>query len=264
MLGDSENVKDTQRDTGKNPVKDSFSNNSVSVPYLKSELLSDSYPKLNKLITALYIVTDIIEKDEPIRLKLRTLGVEILSDMNSTSRTELYKKTVSVLSFLDIASAINLISEMNFNILKKEFTELAQFLEASKESTQVNHLWLEDFLKPKETFIQKDIDLLQNKNQKDKATSEPKKDNKDTKVFAPTIKDWNASYSLKKQRREEIIKAIKMNGGSATIAEVKAKAGVSLAGFSEKTLQRELVSMVKELVLDKTGDKRWSKYVLKA
>lgn len=257
------NYKDSDKnlkDTEKNSLKDSLS---LSVPYLKSDLLSESYPKLSKLITALYIVTDIIEKDEPIRLKLRTLGVEILSDINSASRTDIYKKTTAVLSFLDIASAINLISEMNFNILKKEFVDLAQSLETSKESAKVNHLWLEDFLKPKENFIQKDNGLPRPINQKDKTSPEFKKDNKENKLPSNALKDSNLSFVLKKQRREDIIKAIKINGGSATIAEVKARSGNSLATFGEKTLQRELLAMVKDLVLEKTGDKRWSKYVLK-
>jgi hypothetical protein len=37
----------------------------------------------------------------------------------------------------------------------------------------------------------------------------------------------------------------------------------ALISCSEKTLQRELVSMVKNGVLDKMGEKRWSRYFLK-
>ena len=37
-----------------------------------------SYTKTHKLVTALYMVTDIIDKEEPIRNKLRILGVEII------------------------------------------------------------------------------------------------------------------------------------------------------------------------------------------
>ena len=59
-----------------------------------------SYTKTDKLITALYMVTDIIDRDEPLRNKLRTLGVEILSDIVSGSRTNLDKKIRYKISFL--------------------------------------------------------------------------------------------------------------------------------------------------------------------
>jgi hypothetical protein len=84
-------------------------------------------------------------------------------------------------------------------------------------------------------------------------------------------KDTNASdfHILKKQRRDEIINIIGKKGGNATITDIKnsayglpAQAG-SLVSCGEKTLQRELVSMVKDGVLNKTGEKRWSRYFIK-
>jgi len=69
-----------------------------------------SFTKTNKLITAVYMVTDIIDKEEPLRNKLRTLGLEILSDP-PIARTVL--AIGQLMSFLDIASAVGIISEMN-------------------------------------------------------------------------------------------------------------------------------------------------------
>ena len=83
-----------------------------------------SYSKTNKLVTALFMVTDIIDKEEPLRSKLRTLGTEIISDMHSIPQNA-YNKISEIVSFLEIASAVNIISEMNCNILRKEFIELA-------------------------------------------------------------------------------------------------------------------------------------------
>jgi hypothetical protein len=75
--------------------------------------------------------------------------------------------------------------------------------------------------------------------------------------------------ALKKQRRESIIYVVKNISGGATIKDIKDmaktmpdKAG-SIISCSEKTLQRELVSMVKDNVLEKMGEKRWSKYFLR-
>src|SRR5665647_23369 len=80
-----ENIKDT----GKNSQKDTLS---LSNSYGVQAFHSGSYTKASKLVTALYMVTDVMDKDEPIRNKLRNLGAEIISDIHSmpTSACLLY------------------------------------------------------------------------------------------------------------------------------------------------------------------------------
>ncbi len=266
-----------QKDTEQN-LKDSSSSLDITI---KDSSLSVSYPRLNKLITALYIVTDIMDKEEPIRTKLRTLGVEILSDINSLSTLKLNEKIQAILSFLDIASAVNLVSEMNFNILQKEFLAMR---ESIKESKQVNPAWLEEFLahsaETSEARKNFDINLASNNkghsvgrpinNQRIKTRIGVQKGSTLMKALSDktnslsdinfSTKDRNSFDLLKKQRREEIIKSIKDNSGNATITDIKAKASGSLSTCGEKTLQRELMSMIKDGVLNKTGEKRWSRY----
>ena len=108
------------------------------------------YSKTNKLITALYMVTDIMDKEEPLRNKLRTLGVNIISDTpplqySGEGRGEVFKIRfiTELISLLDIASAIGIISEMNHNILRKEFLKLKKSITEVKEE---NPMWLEEFL----------------------------------------------------------------------------------------------------------------------
>ena len=113
MFREEKNLKDLQKDT----------QNPALLPPLTMGRVGEgslSYTKTNKLSTALYMVTDIIDKDEPLRNKLRTLGTEIISDMSS-SPSNICNKISDIMSFLDIASAVNIISEMNCSILKKEF-----------------------------------------------------------------------------------------------------------------------------------------------
>ena len=253
-----------------------------------------SYKKINKLITALYMVTDIIDKDEPIRNKLRTLGLEILSDTyTSFARTVLASRVDEVVSFLDIASALNFISEMNCAILKKEFFELKGSIQ---ESTQVKPSWLEGFLKnsPLEEYplggggrnlstptrwslghpsrgelipkghtrigVQKGSTLM-------KALSSIKDMHKNDPAPYEAVGFRSGFDMLKKQRRFDITNIIKNNGGSSTIRDIRIKIGNGTQNSltcSEKTLQRELMSMTKDGVLNKTGEKRWSRYFVKS
>ena len=263
---------------------------------LKDKTLSPvSYTKTNKLITALYMVTDTIDKEEPMRLKLRTLGIEILSDSASLQKgilSNLNEKINAVLSFLNIASDVGMFSEMNCNILRKEFIELKQSIQGF---TTQNHLWLEEFIQssspdkgrneegldPFQTFplsrgkgfskrqgtrigVQKGSTLM-------KALS--------NKVSTMSLKNSPAPYEaegfrsgfgiLKSKRREEIISIIKacpssgvdkLNGMS--IKDIALAIRSLGEEMGEKTLQRELVSMIKDNVLKKTGAKRWSQYFL--
>src|SRR3989338_4038819 len=119
-------------------IKDSNTDISISV---KDMYFSVSYTKTHKLITALYMVTDIIDKEEPIRSKLINLGTQIVSDMHSVP-AEAGGKIAETVSFLNIASAMNFISEMNCNILKKEFLELKASIQ---ESVDMKPKWLADF-----------------------------------------------------------------------------------------------------------------------
>lgn len=263
-------------------LKDSVTDLGITV---KDSPLPIAYTKTNKLITALYMVTDIIDKDEPLRGKLRTLGAGIISDISSAPFNVCHKIS-EVMSFLDIASAVNIISPMNANILRKEFVELDQAIKeaanniGNKIGTLNRHINLSEYFKQEdETPVLEQPNHSHNQNSIGHARSNSvgvqkgstllkalsKVTVSDKKIVTkPTQAHVHNFDILKKQRREEIINFIKKNGGNATITDIKNGAHGSLVSTSEKTLQRELISMIKDSVLNKTGEKRWSKYFLKS
>jgi len=277
---------------GNNNLKDSVTN-TLNIA-LKDNFISISYAKTNKLITALFMVTDVMDKEEPLRNKLRFLGTGIISDTYS-NLNNLERKISETLSFLDISFAIGLISEMNLNILKKEFSELEKSVK--EFVSQKNPMWLEEFMKTPvssveahthdedqnslkeiKTNISHSIGHIQHtrigvqkggtlmKVLSDKVTSFPALKNHSSNT--QTHLDSQNYDLLKKRRRDEIISIIKNKlsvfpeSSGATITDIKNSAEGALVSCGEKTLQRELVSMVHDGVLKKTGEKRWSKYRL--
>ncbi len=236
---------------------------------IKDIPIAISYKKTNKLVTALYMVTDIIDADEPLRNKLRTLGTDVISDIHEMPARACIKIS-QILAFLDIARTMNIISAMNCDILRKEFGELNQSIRDSRETNdnsgdlEVN---LSDFFKEElpelrsasshgRIGVQKGSTLM--KALSDRTNTMSDRNNSYRTSQKPAV-DFDM---LKKERRYQIVNLIKAGGGSATISDIKNKAEGALASCGEKTLQRELVSMVKDGVLKKTGEKRWSRYFL--
>ena len=248
----------------------SFNSLKDTNPVIKDSHISLSYTKTNKLVTALYMVTDILEKDEPIRIKLRTLGADIISDIHSLP-TKANNKISALVSLLDIASSINLISAMNHSILKKEFTELKNAIENSKTGTE-NPLWLEEFIKAEISPISpltplqhpQESPLSLEKNYKGHGVSDRLVSSISlVKKTAPPAERFNKEKfnDLKSQRREEIIKMIKEKK-EVSIKDISIALKSLGKDRGEKTLQRELFSMVSHGVLKKVGEKRWSRYSL--
>ncbi|MFA6257043.1 MAG: hypothetical protein WCT29_03335 [Candidatus Paceibacterota bacterium] len=271
MLRDGKNLTDSQ--------KDPLSNTDIA---LKDSPFPISYQKTNKLITALYMVTDIIDRDEPLRNKLRTLGAGVVSDIN-LEPAKACRKIAEIMSFLDIASAVNIVSAMNCNILRKEFYELDQAIRESLNEPQIlnKQIDLSEFFRnelpsPRGGYevdrrstslgVQKASTLLKSIHQiSDKI---PRARGAGAHTLVSHM--HGAAFEVSKgQRRADILNIIKSSGGSATIKDIKDRASHltdknnTLSTLGEKTLQRELIAMVHDGVLNKIGEKRWSKYSIK-
>lgn len=297
MLPEEKNLKDTPQDS----IKDT-SNSSVSLMPYRTDY-SAYYIRTNKLITALYMVTDMMRYDEPLRTKLRELGIKILSDIVSGSREHLkdFESGITeVLFLLDIGRDVGMISEMNAGILSKEFSSLRESIQ--KNFVQSN-LWLKDFLTTAPSVeidfkspaspvsrmidrvvppiggfsgkghgtsigVQKGstlVNALKSVRMSDNLSSHLNNSNRGGHVLKEKADNFDA---LKNKRREEITSIIKsknITGGVSvglTITDIKNNAKDTLVSCSEKTLQRELVSMVSDRILYRTGSKRWSQYFL--
>ena len=131
-----------QKDTKKTDLNIYGQSNVSDIKSLSDRSIYDfANKKTEKLVTALYMVSDCMDTDDALKVKLRLLGVELLSDIYKLSilspmdkhnyigisLTHIYE----LLSFIEIAYTIGFISEMNTTILKKEFSALATDLQGN-------------------------------------------------------------------------------------------------------------------------------------
>jgi len=200
------------------------------------------YKKTEKLVSALYLISNFLSDKEPIKWQLRESGIDLLSQNVSVSLIN------KILSLLQVAHVSGMVSEMNFNILKFEFEALIQRLEQIEKDSLKGHVLSEDF------FTVSTQGETLNREKGFSLGTNPKGHN--------TVSDRPArplgGLSFKSNRQDIIIGLLK-KGGELGIKDFT----TAIKDCSEKTIQRELATLVSKGQVKKAGEKRWSRYSLK-
>ncbi|NQV88440.1 MAG: hypothetical protein HQ402_02720 [Parcubacteria group bacterium] len=244
------------------------------------------YKKLEKLISAVYMITNFFSENEPLKWSIRDLSGQLISqiidikDRVSADRNvvldEIKNLILDLVSRLEVAHFAGLISEMNFSILKKEFSILLGAL-VEKNSSEQKFLFPGSFFEipdnrdamPSIGQVPKsrsDFSRTKNITQEPSALSYrdnnvrlPKEDFSKGHISQPS-KTHSAEGPVKnkKNNRQNIIVGFLAKNKVGTIKDIS----LMIKGCSEKTVQRELLFMVKNGVLKKEGERRWSRYSL--
>jgi hypothetical protein len=229
--------------------------------------------KTEKLTAALYLVTDYISDNEPLKWKLRTRALDLLAgvpsvqkDMSGSAGWERYLLGVNeIVSYLAVGTMLGGVSRMNFEILREEYRSLQLAVEdqASRQSLR-DYLFVRNLRSAKPVDAVSDAPFKQssNLNSADRPVGRelprPHIGQKDNKVLsANDLYGLNTKDNKKSIRKEQIISWLKDKPWTS-IAEI-AKA---LPDCGAKTVQRELLEMVSLGVLKKQGERRWSRYML--
>lgn len=220
--------------------------------------------QVEKLVAALFLITT-QDSTDPAREELRRISLRFLDEavtllvdaaLNSGLRFARWRAHgYRLLSLLKIAEAAGLVSEMNGGVLREAITaclkrvaeRLSRTLSlASLEVSEPDQLAEFPSIAIKDTMI-KDISMPE----------APKPARRATKSGVRSGVPAEVRASRHSDRETTIAGLIRERG----VVSVKDVASV-IRGVSEKTLQRELLSMVAKGVLRKEGERRWSKYSL--
>ncbi len=268
------------------------------------------FKKTERVVSALYVVTGLFPELEPLKWGIRESGTLLLKHVLSfRERATAYNKEflgdafvemAHLHSLLDLAYVADLVSAMNFTLLKKELESLLGILEGKWRITNLPasppFLEASFFGIPQDIFSatkyrKNDIppapsedtgqkteekSLLQGfgeferfkRNQKDIYKGHfDIKDNisSDRRTESSVMK--TRAVSDKKSVRSPLLSQTKEERKQNILA-VLLKQGTAMikdfssviTGCSEKTIQRLLISMVQDGVLKREGDRRWSRY----
>ena len=244
---------------------------------VNKDIYTYSYKKTEKLVTALYMVTDCMERDDAMKAKIRNLGIETLSHIHKllhiSSNPVDNKATITtsllnideILSLIGIAHTIGYISEMNTTILRNELTNLSTDLRTNQAKDNRFTFTLDENLfdlpRPSETSIDKAFNAIKDKRTEYNMSFTNHKVN--TRFSLPKgHTNSSSNESSKVDRTAKILSIIKDKKGTVGNEQGVSIKDISLAftDCSEKTIQRELNSLVSKGTIRKTGAKRWSRY----
>ncbi|TSD02996.1 MAG: Uncharacterized protein Athens071416_387 [Parcubacteria group bacterium Athens0714_16] len=249
----------------------------------QTDYLTFILKKAEKIVTAIYLVTNLFPMNDPLKQTLREKSLCLLSDVNYIRQNfdstnirfviNLDSSVLNILSLLNVARDTRLISAMNFSILETEIKNLAgsefnnnkvaisevvfgdKFFENKNEQNIINpKARLESF----DTEGNKQVGLISLKDNKSLVSFK-----KDSSAQAGKIaqnKEISRRVGQKqqeaKEKRRTLIKNLMKSNKFIMIKDVMKL----MKDCSEKTIQRELNSMVVEKAIKREGTRRWSKY----
>jgi len=263
---------DNQKDKSKKPLKDT-----PDTDVVLAEDASFGYiaKKLEKLATAVHLITNFFEDDEPLRRSLRQKTLSLVSDVYTHKRNfntqsidtvalNLDSDLKETLSMLQVAEMSGYVSDMNFAILKREIENLREMLPDQHSSTPTPRLSDAFFktdgrLSPASLAWSEDDPDRDTK--ADVSTKESTQSNTDARVQSAatdTVSDADDTEESPKTKRQKTILGLFEDADEITISDVKEV----IDGYSSKTLQRDLSALVDKGILEKHGKRRWTSYTL--
>ncbi len=241
-----------------NPLSRFFDRYSVRTnPFGDNQSADRAYRRAERIVAALYLVTNHISPEEPLRTSIRAAGLHILenvlsmrNEMRAVDSSRLNDCRVSVrhlITLVRMLAVSALLSIQNTNTVIEGLDELGNFLGTSQNSPLSESISLsrESLLDIHESSIK---DIKDSKSIKDKLNV------KNVENMSDTV----AGGAKKLNVREQSIVGILRAGGELGIKDISS----NLPEYSEKMIQRHLVGLVATGRVKKTGLKRWSRYSL--
>lgn len=256
--------------------------------------------KPEKLASAIYLITSFFSDQEPLKWRLRNLASDLaslslyLKDNFSREREqagfEIRTAVFETISLFTVARNAGLVSDVNYDIISRE---MYKYLNSIGLPAGISEEGDKMLISPNffsiESAPTKQPELPEQNTQKDRIESvrqlptnqSPKTSNNvpnerySTRTeYLPRTKDLRDNQEEKTSNTKNLkdfgTVAVKKNARQSVIINLlKRKKEIMIKDVSplinncsDKTIQRELLAMVKAGILKKEGEKRWSKYSL--
>ncbi len=227
-----------------------------------------AFEKTRNIASAVYLITDLMPDKDPLRTKLREVAIETVTiavsgkgavalDSRVVSRV-LSPKLASMIYLMDVALASGLLSDRNHRLISVELSKLVEHVNLSHKVKSVSQVLEEGFSGFSRTKNPQSREFLRPLEGRESGGYPHKGHNGQSGTQDLSFTEQGSNpFNNGDERKKMILKTLE--GGK--IMSVRDLMSV-IKNVSEKTIQRDLVSMVKDKTVKKTGEKRWSKYSL--
>lgn len=231
-------------------------------PFGENRAADRAYRRAERIAAAIHLLTNHIPAGEPVRHAARTQSNALLSAMldvrdemrssNSSGVIAVVSSIRHLISLVRMLAISGFASTQNVNAIVEALDELGNFMHVSQRTNF------------SESVVVTRDELLDVGTQSARAATvsirdirdirTPRGESTDSAVVPETVKpqSGNGHMSVRTQSILEILKS----SGSMGIKDICS----NLPEYSEKMIQRELLTLVSEGKVTKTGLKRWSRY----
>ncbi|MBI2100476.1 MAG: hypothetical protein HYT47_00415 [Candidatus Vogelbacteria bacterium] len=200
-------------------LKDNLSEKSLSDKDIKDK-------RVEKLTSALYLVTNFLSDKDPIKWKIRQSALDILF-FATRDHPRVLSHITDLLRLIDVVVVDRQSSVMNFNLLRQEYLRLYELVQNQVKAS-----------------ISKIASIIASE-PVDKSLPVPEKALKSTRF-----------KTISKNERQSVILQVLNVGAWSAIKDVAKK----LPNLSGKTVQRELNALAQAGLVRRIGARRWSRY----
>ena len=227
-------------------------------------MFDDIKQKTLKITEALYRTTDLFSDAEPLKWSMRQNALDILNCPLSGSPQDIGHINFLVKDIflkLELATGGTFISKTNFEVLRRAYSELLEEVSSVKDSYKN---LLDSIVNLNETkqISDNQIKVLPKNVVGTKEENENHEEEvKNEGVIKREIKHEDVTRTWNINRKEALILALKTRGPVSVgdLAKALVEAGTQV---SEKTVQRELGTLVATGAIKQEGEKRWRRYFL--
>ena len=252
---------DTQKDLQKTEGAVKFLDYQTlkSSPFGDNRVAERVYRRAERLASAVVLLTNHLESNDPLKLEARKSVIDILSnalsirdEMRSPNSAHInnlkisVRKTISVVRLLGIGGNI---SFQNAEIMTEAFDELLSFLNTSRRSNLSESV----SISREDLFDVREVSRVTEEKKVDKVPKDGL-ETKDVPLAAATT--GKTPDTLSSSQRTQAILEVLRTQGELGIRDVAS----NLPEYSEKMIQRELADLVVVGRVKKIGHKRWSRY----
>ena len=213
--------------------------------------------RIQKLTAALYRVTDLLSDKEPLKWTLRDKALNLYDDLVSVKNVKdkdslldnSLKNFAQIIKSLELVSAGVCVSNLNFDILKREYLFLKNLIEGKKTDITYDSKMLLDLASlGKSLPSTSDVEGRKQRELSEKSHA--------SSGMSATYGEISPREIDPQSRKGKVLDFLK-NGPAKSVNEI---AVIFNGETSEKSIQRDLLDLVKIGKISAIGDKRWRKY----